>query len=156
MVPLVSMPISKPCACSAAISGVVQLQQRLAAGADDIGLPPRLRPLRRTARASAARIRELAAAGPVGADEIGVAEFAHRLRAVPLQPAPQIAAGKAQEHRGPAGVRALALQRVIDFLDPVGHAAVPIYFAIALRAQIAGRADAAAIAPIVAVPRSPS
>ena len=45
---------------------------------------------------------ELAPALAVGADEIGVAEAALRGRAVLLPPRPQVAAGKAQEHRAAA------------------------------------------------------
>src|SRR5205814_3178386 len=45
-------------------------------------------------------IGELAAAGPIGADEIGVAKTADRVSAILFQPAPQITAGKAQEHGG--------------------------------------------------------
>ena len=38
-----------------------------------------------------------------------------------LAAGPQVAAGEAAEHRRPAGVGALALQRVEDLLDRVGH-----------------------------------
>ena len=79
--------------------------------------------MRRDGARQRCRIGELAAARPIGADKIGVAELADRVGAILFQPAPQIAAGKAQEHRGAAGLRALALQRVEDFLDRVGHAA---------------------------------
>ena len=70
--------------------------------------------------ASASAIGELAAARPVGADEIGVAEIAWAVAPVLLAPAPQIAAGKAQEHRAAARLHALALQRQEGFLDRVG------------------------------------
>src|SRR5690606_23753104 len=60
--------------------------------------------------------RELAAAGAVRADEIGVAEAAVGGLAVLLAPRPQVAAGKPAEDRGGAGIRALTLQRVENFL----------------------------------------
>ena len=122
MVPLVSMAISKLRWCSASISAAIELQQRLAAGADDEAL---LR--RRHAATGCDGVGqgvgggELAAAVAVGADEVGVAEVADRGRAVLLAAAPQVAAGEAAEHRGAAGVGALALQCVEDFLDRVGH-----------------------------------
>jgi hypothetical protein len=67
------------------------------------------------------RLREFAAALAVGADEIGVAELAHRRGAVAFAPGPQVAAGKAAKHGRPAGVRALALQGVENFFDAVSH-----------------------------------
>src|SRR6185437_8380453 len=79
---------------------LVELQQRLAAGADD---EARRRALGRPGapdRAGEIRGRgEAAAARAVGADEIGVAEAAYRVGAVGLAAAPQIAAGEAAEHR---------------------------------------------------------
>ena len=56
------------------------------------------------------------------AHEVGVAERADRLVAVALQPAPQVAAGEAQEDGGPPGLTALALHRQKDFLGRIGHA----------------------------------
>ena len=67
------------------------------------------------------RSSELAAADTIGADEIGVAEAADRVRAIFLAAAPQVAAGKAAEHRRPPGLGALALQGVENFFDAVGH-----------------------------------
>ena len=67
------------------------------------------------------RIGEFAAARPVGADEIGVAEAALRLRPVLLAAGPQVAAGKAQEHRAAARLHALALEGEEAFLHGVGH-----------------------------------
>ena len=49
----------------------------------------------------------------------------HRFGAITLQTAPQIAAGKAQEHGGAARVRTLALQRVEAFLHRVAHGTWP-------------------------------
>src|SRR5581483_8350172 len=57
---------------------------------------------------------EPAAARAVGADEVGVAELAYRVRAVGLAAAPQVAPGEAAEHRRAPRVRALALQRIED------------------------------------------
>ena len=64
---------------------------------------------------------ELPAARPVRAHKIGVAELADGRGAVRLAARPEIAAGKAAEDRGAPGLRALALQRVEDFLDGVTH-----------------------------------
>ena len=65
---------------------------------------------------------EHAAAGTVGADEVGVAELADGLGPIDLAPAPQVAAREAAEHRRPARLRALALQRVEQLFDGVAHA----------------------------------
>src|SRR5262249_30998495 len=100
----------------------VELQQRLPAGADDIG----------SARGSARplpghRVRKSAGGGEfpaprtIGADKIRIAEIAGGARAILFASAPQIASGEAQEHRGAPGSRSLALERVIDFLDLIGH-----------------------------------
>src|SRR5262249_42509799 len=65
---------------------------------------------------------EAAAAGTIGADEVGVAPGRAAARATAAilgAPAPQVAPGEAQEHGGAAGLGALALQRVEDFLDRV-------------------------------------
>ena len=101
----------------------IELEHRLAAGDDHqpplLALAPQVRDMRRQRR----RIGELAAPGAVGADEIGIAELAHRLAPVLLASRPQIASGKAQEHRAPPGLHALALQRQERFLDRVGHQA---------------------------------
>ena len=76
-------------------------------------------------RARSCSGREPAAARPVRADEVGVAELADRASAVLLAAGPQVAAGEAAEHRGPAGVGALALEGVEDLLDRVGHPVRP-------------------------------
>jgi len=99
----------------------IELQQGLAPGADHVGASAP-RPGRRDSASKSLRIGELAAPGPVDADEIGVAEGADRRRPVALEPRPQIAAGKTQEHRRPAGLRALALQRVEQLFDRITHA----------------------------------
>src|SRR6185312_13171367 len=52
-------------------------------------------------------------------DEIGVAEVAHRARAIDFAPRPQVAARETAEHGRASGVEAFALQRVEDFLDGV-------------------------------------
>src|SRR5260221_418413 len=104
----------------------VELQQRLAAGADDEGPRPRLGGPGAAHRGSEVeRSGEAPAAGPVSADEIGVAEAARRGGAIGLAAAPEIAAGEAAEHGGAAGICALALERVEDLLDRVAHPPLP-------------------------------
>ncbi|MNT29749.1 hypothetical protein D3C72_1655060 [compost metagenome] len=101
----------------------IELQQRLAPGAHHQRLAARaLRPFRGDRRGQFPGGTVLAAAGAIGADEIRVAELAYRAGAVLFPAAPQVAAGKAAEHRGAAGVGAFALQRIEDFLDGVSHA----------------------------------
>ncbi len=78
-----------------------------------------------TASASSCGGVELAAAVAVGADEVGVAERADGRGAVLLVPRPEVAAGEAAEHGRPPGVGPLALQRVEDLLDGVGHPRPP-------------------------------
>ncbi|MGF6730749.1 hypothetical protein OKW50_002830 [Paraburkholderia youngii] len=85
--------------------------------------PSALRPLRRDHRDEFVRCAVLAAVLSVGADEVGVAETADGFRAILFAARPQIAACKTAEHGRPPGIRALALQRVEDFLDRVRHAA---------------------------------
>ena len=58
-----------------------------------------------------------------GADEIGVAELTNRARAIFLSARPEIAAAESTEDRGAPSLRALALQRVEDLFDRVGHCA---------------------------------
>ena len=100
----------------------VELKHRLAAGHHRQPLLRARTPQCRDMIGERVRVGELAAALPVGADEIGVAEIALRLRPVLLAPRPQIAPGEAQEHRPAARLDALALQRQERFLDGVGHA----------------------------------
>src|SRR5512146_1419515 len=98
----------------------VELQQGLAARAHhEATRRGVVRPQRADARGKRPRVLETPAAGAVDADEIGVAEAAHRAGAVGLAPAPQVAAGEAAEHGGPACVCAFALQRIEDLLDAV-------------------------------------
>ena len=103
----------------------VDLQQRLAAGAHDErrAAPVGARPLLRDGVGELLGGAELAAAVAVGADEVGVAERADGRGPVLLVPRPEVAAGEAAEHRRPPGVGPLALQRVEDLLDGVGHRA---------------------------------
>ena len=104
----------------------IELQQRLAAGTNYQPPPVRVcRPAGRYGRGQCARVVKFAAARPVSADKVRVAKAAHGLRPVGLAAAPQIASGKTAKHRGATGLRALALQRVIDFLDAVAHAIKP-------------------------------
>ena len=124
-VPLVSTAISKPACVERDHELGVHLQERLAAGADDetraaaVGARP---PRRDRSRELVGR-PELAATVAVGTDELGVAERAHRRGAVLLVPGPEVAAREAAEHGRPARVGSLALQRVEDLLDGVGHLA---------------------------------
>src|SRR6185295_11959273 len=74
------------------------------------------------------RVRKLPPAGPIRADEIGVAELADRLGAIGLAAAPEVAPGEAAEDRGPSGVRTLALERVVDLLHRVRHAWVAAWY----------------------------
>src|SRR5262249_25079594 len=101
----------------------VDLQERLAAGQHDKAALAALPPLRFN-RGSEGVGRVLAAAGAVGADEVGVAEFANGLGAVLLAAGPQIAAGKTAEHRRAAGLCALALQRQEYLFDRVHRAVI--------------------------------
>ena len=54
-------------------------------------------------------------------DKIGIAELANRSRPVFFSPRPEVAAGKAAEHRGASCLSALALERVKNLLDRVCH-----------------------------------
>ena len=125
-VPLVSTRDREARACSASISGCVELQQRLAAGADDKAAarsPPRAS-ARRPPRPAPSASANLPPPGAVGADEIGVAEAADRARRGPPR-GPSTGCSRRSGRTPPArpAVRALALQRVEDLLDRVGHAA---------------------------------
>jgi creatinine amidohydrolase/Fe(II)-dependent formamide hydrolase-like protein len=53
--------------------------------------------------------------------KIRVAEAADCIKAILLATAPQIATGKAAEHRRAPGLCALALQGMEDFFDAVAH-----------------------------------
>ena len=75
------------------------------------------------AAATSSAFKYIAAAIAVDADKVCVAELADGASAITLEPAPQVAAGKAQEHGCAAGVCALALQCVEAFLDRVRHGA---------------------------------
>ncbi len=83
-VPFVSIATRKPRSCSASTARRVELQRGFAARAHHEGDPRALtrRPRASTAAASSRGIRELAAVGAVGADEVGVAEIADGARAI--------------------------------------------------------------------------
>jgi hypothetical protein len=100
---------------------VVDLEHRLAAGQHHEAIRPARppEPLRR--RCQRLGVGKTAAARPVHAHEIGVAEAAHGARAVLLTPRPQVAAGEAHEHRAAAGVHPLPLQGQEHLLDRVAH-----------------------------------
>jgi hypothetical protein len=67
---------------------------------------------------------EFAAAGPVGADEIGVAKGADSAGAILLASAPQVAARESAEHGSATGLTALALKRQENLFYTIGHAGV--------------------------------
>ena len=99
-------------------------------------------------------VGELAAARAVHADEIGVAEGADGRGAVLLAPAPQVAAGEAQNTAGRPAWPPSPCSGEEDFLDGVGHAPPgrPLGRSPAARSSQAGQV-AAAVAPGVAVRR---
>src|SRR2546428_12323702 len=98
----------------------IELQERLAAGADDEAvLLNASRPGPEDCLGEQWGAREAPAPRAVGADEGGVTEAAHRARAILLPPRPEIAPSKPQEYRGRTRVRPFALQRVEDLLDAV-------------------------------------
>lgn len=99
----------------------VQLQQRFAAGEDDVavggvGTPGGLDGIGEQFGAG-----EFAAAVAVGADEVGVAEGAGGAGAVALAAGPEITAREPAEDRRAARVGAFALQGLEDFFGGVGH-----------------------------------
>src|SRR5262249_36087886 len=104
-------------------SGFVELEQGLAAGADDEPLPMPVQggPASRDRVGQLVGGPELATIG-ADADKVRVAEAADRVGAVLLTAGPEVAAGEAAEHSRPAGVGSLALQRVEDLFDRVSHA----------------------------------
>ena len=101
----------------------IQLQQGLAAGADDIRLAA-AGPFARHNSGQAGGFGEFSAVCTIGTNKIRVAEFAHRLGAIFLKTTPQIATGKAQKYGGPASLRSFSLQGVENLFDAVGHAAL--------------------------------
>ena len=113
----------------------VELEQGFAAGTDDErGHPIRARLAGRAPRARAPPIgnreRERVGVGESTAvranpDKIGVAELADRTMPVRLAPRPEIAPREAAEDGRAPGVRALALQRVEEFLDGIHRALLP-------------------------------
>ena len=105
---------SKPCACSASIKVLVDLQHRLAAGQHDEGGVPALPARRRGRPAPARRRREFAAALAVGADEIRVAEIAvGRRRGPPRGPTTDCSrqSGRTRPAARPARLRPAACRR---------------------------------------------
>jgi hypothetical protein len=99
----------------------IDLKQRLAPGqhAERPSFPrPQRARLRRQRRG-----RITSAMIAIHADEIGIAELAHRLRAILFAPRPEIASGKADEHRAPPRLHAFALQRQEHLLDGIAHGA---------------------------------
>src|SRR5258706_16183978 len=70
------------------------------------------------------RRRIFSAPCAVGADELGIAEFADCRGPVLLVARPQITAGEAAKYRPAAGLRALALQREEYFFDRVHRSVI--------------------------------
>src|SRR3546814_9203210 len=100
----------------------IELQQRLAAGADDeTPVAAGAAPDGSDGLGQGRGIIETPAVFAVGADKVRVAEAALGRGAVLLAAGPQVAAGKTAEHGSAAGLAALALQRLEDFLDRVAH-----------------------------------
>ena len=52
--------------------------------------------------------------GPIGSDEVRVAERTYRIGPILFPPRPEIAASKPQKNRGASGVCPFALDRVVD------------------------------------------
>src|SRR5229473_7035857 len=101
--------------------GLVHLQQWFAAGQDHVTVGADAGPLRGDGIRKFAGRCIAAAQRAVGSDKIGVAKPARRRGAVLLAAAPQVAAREPAKHRGPAGMRAFALQGQKDFLYCVTH-----------------------------------
>ena len=121
------MAISKPRSVQGIDQGLIHLQERFAAGANDepsASRSPSPANAAAMASASATACCKAAAARAVGADEIGVAEIANGGGAILFMARPEIAAGKAAKHRGPTGIGAFALQGVEDLFDRVIHASI--------------------------------
>src|SRR2546422_79970 len=84
----------------------IELQERLAAGANDEAvLFHAVRPGREHRVSERHGVGEATAPRSVGAHEVGIAEAAHRGRAILLPPRPEIAPSKPQEYRGRTRVR---------------------------------------------------
>ena len=64
-------------------------------------------------------MRELAAARPIDANEVRIAEIAGGDGAIFLAARLEIATGEAAEHGGTAGLHPFALQRVVNLLDGI-------------------------------------
>jgi len=99
--------------------GFVELKERLASGAYHVGRAG-------AGRGPEARYLEgqligciAAAIGAVDAAKIGIAKLADGRAAIFFAAAPEVAARKAAEHGGAAGLGALALKGVIDFFDQI-------------------------------------
>jgi hypothetical protein len=69
----------------------------------------------------------------VGADKISIAKLADRGGAICFTAAPEVAAGKTAKHRRPSGLRALALQRIKNFLDAISQDSVRLVEVYRLR-----------------------
>ena len=101
----------------------VELEQRLAAGADDIRASAGsvLRPVPGHGPGKLARAFELGAARATGADKLRVTEPAHGIRPVLLAARPEVAAGEAQKDRRATRLSTFPLQGVVDLADRVSH-----------------------------------
>src|SRR5262249_20941234 len=129
----------KPAPVQRVDQGGVHLQQRLAAGQDGEAVTCLPAPLPRYRVSQRVGACVASAQRAVGADESGITEAADSGLAVLLAPAPQIAARKAAEHGGAAGLRALALQGHENLFDRVAHDA----FSFSIKKPVCRRASPA-------------
>src|SRR3984885_11376531 len=125
----------------------IDLQQRFATGQDGIAFRVGPGPLRGDGVGEFSGRGIAPAQRSVGADKIGVAKPACRAGAILLAAAPEIAAREPAEDRGPAGMRAFALQGEKDFLDRVTQRTVSWMLELVCRSA-SPSAMAAAIATL--------
>src|SRR6266511_1748243 len=105
---------------------LIELQQRLAARADDHWTRRIQRvtgPRRGDCRSELRRRCKSSSSRSVRTDKISVAEATGGAGAVRFPAGPEVAPREAQKHRRPTRLRALALQRVVQLLDAVAHRA---------------------------------
>ena len=101
---------------------LVQLKQRLAAGADDqLWIARPSDPETRDLIGQSLGRQEFSPAIAIGANEVGVTEGADGLRPVLVATAPQIASREPQEDGGSPGLAAFSLDGQEGFLDRIGH-----------------------------------
>ena len=116
---------TEPTLVEAVNQRLIELQQRLAAGADDKALVIAVAAPR--AGNGVGEILSRRESSTVGTrpHEVRIAELTDRARTILFATAPEITTGEAAEHRRAACVRSLALKRIEDFLDGVSQRASP-------------------------------